>query len=238
MTSSPRRASGTAAIVRLLRRKVGGEIAPTATQSPGQRLKFMDNRTRPAVLALATALVLVAGCGVSASSSTGSSAREVSLSASAQVGPACRATQLQLSAGPRISEATEQNTLVLVFRNTSATTCVMRGYPAIALADRARHRLDFSYGRRGDQMLTSAPPTLVMLPPSGLAYSAVNKNSCVGSQLGSAASAEVTPPGQRGPLVLRLPPYPILGYCGAGDPGHTIDIAPVEPTSADVLARG
>jgi hypothetical protein len=185
---------------------------------------------------MAIASALIAGCGASAPAATGSLASKASPSASAQGGPACRPTQLQLSAGPRISEATQQNTLLLVFRNISATECVMRGYPAIALADSTGHRLDFSYGQRGDQMLTSARPGLVNVPPGGLAFSAVNKNSCVGFAPRRAASADVTPPGQREPLVLKLPHYPILGYCGVSDPGHTIDITPVEPTSADVLA--
>jgi hypothetical protein len=127
---------------------------------------------------------------------------------------------------------------LLVFRNISATACVMRGYPAIALADSAGHRLAFSYRQRGDQMLTAALPGPVALPPGGFAYSAVNKNSCVGFASRSAARAGVTPPGQHGPLLLKLQHYPVLGYCGAGDPGHTIDVAPVEPTSADVLAHG
>jgi Protein of unknown function (DUF4232) len=198
----------------------------------------MKNRTLLAVLAMAIASALIAGCGGSAPAATVSSASKASPSASAQGGPACRSTQLQLSAGARVSEATQQHTLLLVFRNISATACVMRGYPAIALADDAGHRLDFSSGRHGDQMLTSTPPGPVALPPGGFAYSAVNKNACVGFASRSAAIADVTPPGRREPLVLKLAHYPILDYCGASDPGHTIDIAPVEPTSADVLAHG
>jgi hypothetical protein len=87
-------------------------------------------------------------------------------------------------------------------------------------------------------MLTSTPPEIVTLPTGAFAYSAVNKNSCIGFASRSAASADVTPPGQREPIVLKLRHYPILDYCGASDPGHTIDIAPIEPTSSDVLAHG
>jgi hypothetical protein len=127
--------------------------------------------------------------------------------------------------------------LVLVFRNVSATACDMRGYPGIALADGTGRRLSFVYRQGGDQMLTNAPPGLVRLPPGGYAYSALNKNSCVSFTQTGAARAWVTPPGQHEPLVLTLPHYPILDYCDRGDPGHTIDIAPVEPTSAGVLAH-
>jgi Protein of unknown function (DUF4232) len=125
--------------------------------------------------------------------------------------------------------------LLLVFRNVSATTCDMRGYPGIALADSAGRRLSFAYRQGGDQMLTSAPPSVVRLLPGGYAYSALNKNTCVSFTQTSAASAEVTAPGQHGPLVLTLPHYPILSYCRRG--GHNIDIAPVEPAIADVLAQ-
>lgn len=198
----------------------------------------MKKRTLLAVLATAIAAALIAACGATAPATTVSSASKTSPSASAQDKPACRSTQLQLSAGASVSEATQQHTLLLVFRNISATACVMRGYPSIALADDTGHRLGFSYARHGDQMLTSTPPGPVTLPPGGFAYSAVNKNSCVGSASLSAASADVTPPGQREPLVLKLGHYPILDYCVASDPGHTIDIAPIEPTSSDVLAHG
>ncbi len=198
----------------------------------------MASRAFPPVLAMGIASVLIAGCGGSAPAAPGMPASAVASAAPAQRGHACGPGQLQLSAGPRISEATQQNTLLLVFRNVSATGCVMRGYPAISLADSAGHRLDFGYRRLGDQMLTSAPPGLVTLPPGGSAYSALNKNSCVGFAPRSAASADVTPPGQREPLVLKLPRYPILGYCGAGDPGHIVDIAPIEPARAGVLAHG
>ena len=125
---------------------------------------------------------------------------------------------------------------MLVFRNISATACDLRGYPGIALADSTGRRLSFGYRQGGDQMLTNALPGLVALPPGGYAYSALNKNSCVSFAKTSAAHAEVTLPGQHDPLVLTLSHYPILSYCGRGDPGQTIDIAPVEPTRADVLA--
>jgi Protein of unknown function (DUF4232) len=197
----------------------------------------MKSRTLPAVFTMTIASALIAGCGASTPAQTLSSTSKASPSVAGQGGPACRPTQLQITAGPPVSEATQQNTLLLVFRNISPTSCVMRGYPAITLVDSAGRRLAFSYRQGGDQMLTSAPPRPVILPPGKFAYSALNKNSCVGFASRTAATAGVAPPGQHEPLLLRLRHYPMLGYCGAGDPGHTIDIAPVEPTSADALAH-
>jgi hypothetical protein len=47
---------------------------------------------------------------------------------------------------------------------------------------------------------------------------------------------EVVPPGSSQPLAFDLQHNRILDYCPAGDPGHVVDISPVEPVSRDVLA--
>jgi len=197
----------------------------------------MRNGAYLAGLALTVTAALIAGCGASVPRTVTPAASRATTHVSDHNVPACGLSQLQLTAGPRISEMTEQNTLVLVFRNISAKACDLRGYPGITLTDSRGRRLAFVYRPGGDQMLTSNRPGLVRLAPHGYAYSALNKNTCVSFARTSAARAEVTPPGQHEPLVLTLAHYPILGYCGRGDPGHTIDIAPVEPTSAGVLAN-
>ena len=43
------------------------------------------------------------------------------------------------------------------------------------------------------------------------------------------------PPNDYQPLTSTKPRYPILSYCPAGDPGHTVDVSPVEPTLRDIL---
>ena len=90
---------------------------------------------------------------------------------------------------------TQQNTLALALRNISGTGCYLRGYPGIALADSQGARLAFTYRRRGDQMLTSRPPSLVQLPPGSVAYLAINKNTCVAHVSLTAASIQVIPAG-------------------------------------------
>ena len=148
----------------------------------------------------------------------------------------CLPSQLRLAAGPRISEATQQNTLLVVIRNVSATKCDMRGYPRVALIDRSGARLPFRYRQGGDQMLTSRPPALVPLAAGAVAYVAINKNTCVTFTSRIANRLELTLPGDRKALSLRLARYPILDYCGVHDPGHTIDITPVEPNAASLGA--
>ncbi len=60
-------------------------------------------------------------------------------------------SQLRLAAGPRISERTQQHTLILLLRNTSARGCTMQGYPRIALTGAHTKALPFTYRQRGDQ---------------------------------------------------------------------------------------
>jgi hypothetical protein len=42
----------------------------------------------------------------------------------------------------------------------------------------------------------------------------------------------------RSPLVVRLPGSPLLGWCGAGDPGSVLDLSPFEPTPRAAYVRG
>jgi hypothetical protein len=147
----------------------------------------------------------------------------------------CRSSQLRLGIGPEVSEATQQNTLVLIIHNISAQPCDLDGYPQAVLFDTRMAALPFGYARGGDQMLTIQPPRIVTLPARGEAYLGLNKNTCVYPDRRIGAFISLRPPGEDRALTLRLGRYPLLDYCGPGDPGHTIDLSPVEPTFRDVL---
>jgi len=183
------------------------------------------------IAGLVMGTVLAVGCGATHPAP----ARPAPAHRSPRYAVRCLPAQLRLAAGPRIPERTQQDTLLIVVRNISASGCDVRGYPGIALYDGGGARLAFSYRRQGDQMLASLPPAVVALPPGGAAYSALNKNTCAAFERRIATRVTVTIPGDRGPVVLRLPRYPILGYCDPGDPGHTIDIAPFTATMAGLL---
>ena len=43
------------------------------------------------------------------------------------------------------------------------------------------------------------------------------------------------PPNDYQPLTFSKPRSAILSYCRAGDPGHTVDVSPVEPTVRALL---
>jgi hypothetical protein len=192
---------------------------------------MMLSTRRLTVVTVAAITVLAAGCG--ASSRVGDAQGNSTVSRSHA--PICRSSQLTLTAGPAVSEATEQDTVVFEYRNISRSTCVIDGYPMVILMSGAGRSLAYKYRDGGDQMLTSRPPTAVSLPAGGVAFSAINKNSCVTYQQSAAVRAEVIPPGNSEALVLRLPRA--LGYCGANDLGHMVDVAPVEPAEAAVRAQ-
>jgi hypothetical protein len=201
-------------------------------------------------MAVAIAALLIAGCGTTRTALTVYSsptrpATSPSPSSPPSPGtvvltarpPYCVPAQLQLSAGPRISEATEQDTLIVEFHNTAKSACYLSGYPEVVLRDRFGTRLPFGYERHGDQMITGQPPLPVTLRPGGIAYAAVNQNSCTGStpaEQRRAATIDVTLPGLGKPLTAELPQYPILDYCGAGQLGNEADVTPIEPTIAGI----
>jgi hypothetical protein len=149
-------------------------------------------------------------------------------------GTGCWPAQLRLALGPRVSEATQQDTAVLVLTNASAAGCDLRGYPRVALSGSGGALLPFSYRRGGDQMLTGAAPALVPLRPGGGAYFAINKVTCAMHESDVARRIQVIPPGGHRALSYAVRRFPTLGYCQAGDPGHTIDLTPIEPSLRDL----
>ena len=87
----------------------------------------------------------------------------------------------------------------------------------------------------GDEVLTTARPALVPLSPGGTAYIGLNKDVCVRHYYRAAHIFQVIPPNDYQPLTFGRPRLPILTYCRAGDPGHTVDVSPVEPTLRAIL---
>ena len=67
----------------------------------------------------------------------------------------------------------------------------------------------------GDEVLTTAPPTLVPLPPGGIAYVGINKNTCVRHYYRAAHMFQVIPPNDYQALSFTKPRYPSLSYCRA-----------------------
>jgi len=149
----------------------------------------------------------------------------------------CMASQLRVQPGSRVSEKTEQHTMLIVLTNSSDRSCLLVGYPTITLFDRRERAMPFSYGYQGDQMITAAQPTRVRLDTERSAFFALNKNACVSFTSRVARSVRVVLPESQGSRTLRLSRYPILDYCRAPDPGHGITVSPIEPKASAVFCH-
>jgi N-acetylmuramoyl-L-alanine amidase len=136
---------------------------------------------------------------------------------------ACDLTRFTLALGPLVSEATGQHTLALRLRNHGAA-CRFDGYPRLTLLDR-RGAIPFAVTHSGDQMITERPPQRFVVPHGGTAFVVMNQYRC---DLGDKRTAVVVRlPGARLRITdkLRRP-----RYCGRGDPGSTLAVAPFVPT--------
>jgi hypothetical protein len=159
------------------------------------------------------------------------------LNSAAPHGTRCSPAQLRLLRQGLVPEATQQLTWVIGVRNTAAIGCGLDGYPGIALLDSHQTQLPYGFRKGGDQMLTSAAPAPVWLPPRGTAYFGINKNACIVRDIDTATVIRVIPPGARSALTLPAPSQRIMDYCGRGLVGSVVDITPVEPDIAAVFAH-
>src|SRR5260221_10939873 len=89
----------------------------------------------------------------------------------------CRLSEFAVMPGPYVSEATGQHTLALRLENTGSMTCVLDGYPRVALYD-PNGVIPFVVKRGGDQMISSDPPKPFKIPPHGRAFVVLNKYRC------------------------------------------------------------
>jgi len=149
----------------------------------------------------------------------------------------CRLSQFAVRLGPYVSEATGQHTLALRLENRGSVTCVLDGYPRVALYD-ANGVIPFVVKRGGDQMISSDPPKPFKIPPRGRAFVVINKYRCDSGALRgtrqirisldtqASGSASITFEDQQ-----KVPmPYRIPDYCGRGDPGSTLTVSPFVET--------
>ncbi len=145
--------------------------------------------------------------------------------------PACKPAQLAMRNGPKVSEATQQETRIFSVRNVSSTRCGLDGYPVVTLFTSRGEPVSFRYHDGGDQMLTHSKPHLVALAPHGSAYFGINKSVCTLMANETASYVAAFPPVQ----LIRMANS--LDHCSATDPsGHEVDISPFEETIGAVLS--
>jgi hypothetical protein len=148
----------------------------------------------------------------------------------------CPARTLRLKIGGAVVPKTQQTPLLLAVTNSGTKTCTLEGYPRITLESKVGSPYPFAYRNRGDQEVTGRHPPRLTLRPGAVAWVMINKNHCelhIALGQGVAARLELSPPGSsaflRIALGRRQPPY---SYCAAPDPGHYVDVSPVESSAA------
>jgi hypothetical protein len=151
--------------------------------------------------------------------------------------PCSTAAGWKLGLSGRWSEPTGQHTAPVVLKRLGSTPCTLDGYPRVALADAHGQALNFRYSHQGDLVVAAHPPHVVHVGGSGSAYFLLNKYRCDLRDTGIARWLRVSLPGVRGPLVLRLPHYPLLDYCPVKGPSTTIAVSPIVANLAQAAAR-
>ena len=150
---------------------------------------------------------------------------------------ACGGGGLVLDLGPRVVPKTMELPLLLELVNRGRAPCTLEGYSRVQLRSSSGALYAFSYRDHGDAEVTAGRPRLVTLRPGGAAWVLLNKTPCIGNVAGRLArQVWLQAPATKGYLRLRLSNVVFFDYCGPGDPGHTIDISPVEPTAAATAA--
>jgi hypothetical protein len=145
-----------------------------------------------------------------------------------QVARTCSLRSMTLRRGPLVSEKTgAQATLPLVITEHASTSCVLDGYPSVALVDRHGRVLPLQYTHRGDEMITAARPKPVRMRVRTSAYFALNKTGCDVHPTRFARTLRVRLSGSRHARTIRLQHYPILDYCGRGVFGR-VAVSPFE----------
>ncbi len=153
----------------------------------------------------------------------------------AAAAPCSSAAGWRLRIHGRWSEPTESNTTPLELTRIGAQACTLRGYPQIVLLSARGHQLNFPYTHRGDLVVAARTPRAVHVAGGGSAFFLLNKNSCVVRNAKLARQLQVRLPGVRGVLTLRLPHYPMLGYCPTGL--VTIAVSPIVASLAQAAAK-
>jgi Protein of unknown function (DUF4232) len=170
-----------------------------------------------AVLGIALAFGVAAGCG------------------GGNRAASCRVEQMSVALGPLVSEKkTEQHTATVVLTNRFSRSCSLRSYPTIALLDEQAQGIPFVYRQGGDQMITRARPTTVVVRGGGSAFFGFNKNGCVARPSRIARTLRVALPSSAGSLSVRLQHYPTIDYCGTGF-FAVVTVSPIERRRADVF---
>ena len=129
-----------------------------------------------------------------------------------------------------VSEYTGGRTSVITLTNTSAGTCVLEGYPTLAIRGADGRALPFTISHDGSQIASPAPPRRIEVRAGTAAYAVLDKFRCdlaggrdptsVSIALPGASESIPVAPGGSG-----WPGY--LTFCGDGDPGSLLAVTAI-----------
>jgi hypothetical protein len=150
----------------------------------------------------------------------------------------CTIRQFAVTVGPRISEATGQHTLALRLLNRGSS-CTLYGLPALWFED-AHGRVPFAIRTGGDMMIRATYALPVVVRRGRSAWVVIDHYRCDGADERAASFIRIglKPADEANSVRVAVPdPVEHLAYCGKGDPGSTITVAPFEPTLAAAFHR-
>lgn len=154
-------------------------------------------------------------------------------SAAAQQPQACRSSVLGAARAPGLSPMTGEHGSFYKITNNGWSGCTLTGYPEVTLAV-GKQVLPFRYRHGGGAYVTGARPVKVTLPPGGSAWVLVAKYRCDRGDARRAGTIRLAFGGATASTWVSEVPVPVadLSYCrgGAGDPGNSITVSPVEPS--------
>jgi len=180
---------------------------------------------RGALVAGAVAGLLVFGLGSAAAG------------AGAGTEPRCGEGALTLRAGASVVPKTMELPLLLELVNHGRASCTLEGYPRVQLRSASGSLYPYAYRDSGDAEVTAHKPAVVTVSPGHGAWVLLNKTPCLGNVDGRLVhNVWLMAPGTTGYLRLTLGNVVFFDYCGPGDPGHAIDVSPVERSAAATAA--
>ena len=150
----------------------------------------------------------------------------------------CRIQQFSVSLGRRVSEATGQHTVALRLTNRGSA-CTLFGNPALWFDD-AHGRIAFQLRTGTDQMITAAYALPVRVGAGGSAWVVFNHYRCDFGVRRAASTIRIGLQDAAYTSTIKIDlhsPYERVDFCGKGDPGSTITVAPFEPTLLAALHR-
>ena len=172
---------------------------------------------------------VVARCDFNSHPSILSVGRFVAVAAPGRA-PSCRAEQIRASIRD-VVPLTGLHPLLVQFRNRGAVACGMSGYPTVSLLTDRGRALPFAIHSSGDQLVTAVRPKPVVVRPGRSAWVLLDKYRCDTGDRNTATGLRLRLPGSASFVHVRIPGYFDIGYCGKGDPGSSVDVSPVEPSS-------